>query len=62
MSREGLIDCLGYLSMALSLVLRPLNASFSLCIAHFCQYRQQYSQEVVFHTRTRSPEDVFAHV
>lgn len=58
MSGDGLIDCLGYLSMALSLLQssfsRPLNASVCSCIAHVCQYRPQYRREVLFqgHGRT----------
>lgn len=36
MSRDGVIDCLGYLSMPLSLVQRPPNASFSSYIAYSC--------------------------
>lgn len=36
MSGGGVIDCLGYLSMPLSLVQSPPNASFSSCIAYSC--------------------------
>ena len=36
MSRDGAIDCLGYLSMALSLVQKPPNVSFSSCLAYLC--------------------------
>lgn len=36
MSRDGVIDCLGYLSMPLSLVQRPPNASFSSYMAYSC--------------------------
>lgn len=36
MSGDGVIDCLGYLSMPLSLVQSPPNASFSSCIAYSC--------------------------
>lgn len=36
MSRDGVIDCLGYLSMPLSLVQRHPNASFPSYIAYSC--------------------------
>ena len=36
MSRDCVIDCLGYLSMPLSLVQRPPNASFSSYMAYSC--------------------------
>lgn len=36
MSWDGVIDCLGYLSMPLSLVQRPPNAFFSSYIANSC--------------------------
>lgn len=64
MSREGLIDCLGYLSMALSLFHRPLNASFSFLYSSLFSIDNSINMRSCgfFFTRTRSLEDVFAHV
>lgn len=63
MSGDGLIDCLGYLSMALSLLQssfsRPLNASVCSCIAHVCQYRPQYRREVLFQGHGRRWLELF---
>jgi len=49
MSRDGVIDCLGYLSMPLSLDQRPPppNASSSSCLADPCGERLAHDRCVV---------------
>lgn len=63
MSGDGLIDCLGYLSMALSLLQSsfsgPLNASVCSSIAPVCQYRHQYRREVLFQGHGRTDLELF---